>query len=696
MKSVAAPWLILMSFLWAFAWPMCDVHADSPSAQPAIQPAQASLFDPARHMHVSEVKPGMTGYGLTVFKGTKIEKFNVEVVSVLKNFNPKYDVVLIRCKDAFLQHTGSIAGMSGSPIYLHDENGHDRMIGAFAYGWPLTKDPIAGVQPIEYMLALPSAPQNPDNTGRPPRPAQANAESQAGERGTWSLWDAGVLPMEWKENRHSWADLLQPPLKQNDLTGVPRLTPLATPLMISGLSPTAMSQLSPAFNAVGLVPLQAGVGGSGTIDGPAAPMEPGSVFAVPLLTGDVELTAIGTTTEVIGNRVWGFGHPFNNEGRVSLPMGSGQVNGIIPNIQTSFKLGSLTQMRGTLTTDASVGVSGHEGGLPPMVPIELTVSPADGSEPRVYHFQAAQHPRFTPLIAGAAFSGALVGSSELPQYNTVDYDLDLTFVNGKTVHLANRSANATAVDVFGDAIAVMSAASDNPFERVLLKNVSGWVKVSPRVEEAQILDVHLPKTRYRPGETIKAYVTYLPFRSTQQTMPVELDLPRDLGPGMYELVISDAQHYFMQEQQTEPFRLTAQNINDVFAVLNDVTKVRENALYLRLLRQPDGIAIGRTAMLRLPSSRRQILMGAGRSDTTLFVSSTVKTVPTEMVMNGSAEFAITIEAGAKVAVAGVVAPTVAPAVIPGKAEEQHRVETPIPKGPQTPAPKKPEPGGGEH
>src|SRR6185437_6835179 len=159
-------------------------------------------------------------------------------------------------------------------------------------------------------------------------------------------------------------------------------------------------------------------------------------------------------------------------------------------------------------------------------------------------------------------------------------------------------------------------------------------------------------------------------------------------------VISDAQHYFMQEQQTEPFRLTAQNINDVFAALNDVTKVRENALYLRLVRQPDGIAIGRTAMLRLPSSRRQILMGAGRSDTTLFVSSTVKSVPTEMVMNGSAEFAITIEAGAKVAVAGVVAPTVAPVVIPSKAEEPRRAETSLPKGPQSPAPKKPEPGGG--
>ena len=114
----------------------------------------SSLFDPARHMRVSEVKPGMTGYGLSVFKGTKIERFDVEVVSVLKNFNPKYDVVLIRCKGQNLEHTGAVAGMSGSPVFLKDEQGRERMVGAFAYGFPLAKDPVAGVQPIEYMLRL--------------------------------------------------------------------------------------------------------------------------------------------------------------------------------------------------------------------------------------------------------------------------------------------------------------------------------------------------------------------------------------------------------------------------------------------------------------------------------------------------------------------------------------------------------------
>ncbi len=128
---------------------------NTPTTAPAVQPGShqladaPSLFDPARHMRVSEVKPGMTGYGLSVFTGTKIERFEVEVISVLKNFNPKHDVILIRCRGANLEHTGPISGMSGSPIYLKDDAGNHRMVGAFAYGWPLSKDPIAGVQPIE-------------------------------------------------------------------------------------------------------------------------------------------------------------------------------------------------------------------------------------------------------------------------------------------------------------------------------------------------------------------------------------------------------------------------------------------------------------------------------------------------------------------------------------------------------------------
>jgi len=98
------------------------------SASAKADPA-GSLFDPARHMRVSEVRPGMKGYGLSVFLGTKIERFDVEVISVLKNFNPKTDVVLIKFGGDNLEHNLAIAGMSGSPIYLYDDTGKARMIG---------------------------------------------------------------------------------------------------------------------------------------------------------------------------------------------------------------------------------------------------------------------------------------------------------------------------------------------------------------------------------------------------------------------------------------------------------------------------------------------------------------------------------------------------------------------------------------
>src|SRR5262249_18363580 len=116
----------------------------------------------------------------------------------------------------------------------------------------------------------------------------------------------------------------------------------------------------------------------------------------------------------------------------------------------------------------------------------------------------------------------------------------------------------------------------------------------------------------------------------------------------YQLVISDAQRYFADEQQSKPFRFLAEDIDDVFDVLSDVAGIRENAVYLRLLRRQDGVAIGHTALQRLPSSPREILLASGPSNMTPFVSSTVKIIPTELVMAGSSEFTIEVQPQSKV------------------------------------------------
>src|SRR2546429_2080975 len=97
---------------------------------------------------ISEIRAGMKGYGLTVFQGTKPERFDIRVIGVLHNFLPKQDVILIQSDDPRLLHSGIVAGMSGSPIYIEG-----RLAGALAYGWHFAKDPIAGVTPIETMMA---------------------------------------------------------------------------------------------------------------------------------------------------------------------------------------------------------------------------------------------------------------------------------------------------------------------------------------------------------------------------------------------------------------------------------------------------------------------------------------------------------------------------------------------------------------
>src|SRR5688572_23457683 len=190
-------------------------------------------------MSVDEVRPGMRGYGLSVFKGTAIERFDVEVLSVLENFSPKDDVILVRCSGANLEHTGSIAGMSGSPVYLTDDQGRTRMAGAFAFGWPLMKDPVGGVQPIEYMLRL-----HADAGAAAPAATQAVDARATKLNGPlrWNVTDTIPLPGTKDAPRSypfaAWNSLIpNPRLGTDDDATTTRLRPLATPLMASGISP---------------------------------------------------------------------------------------------------------------------------------------------------------------------------------------------------------------------------------------------------------------------------------------------------------------------------------------------------------------------------------------------------------------------------------------------------------------------------
>src|SRR5436190_7006086 len=101
---------------------------------------------------LDQVKPGMVGVGRTVFEGTKIEDFKVEIIGVLENVAPKQSIILARLEGGPLEKTGVIAGMSGSPVFIDG-----KLVGAVAYGFPFSKETIGGITPIGEMIEAAAA-----------------------------------------------------------------------------------------------------------------------------------------------------------------------------------------------------------------------------------------------------------------------------------------------------------------------------------------------------------------------------------------------------------------------------------------------------------------------------------------------------------------------------------------------------------
>src|SRR6185437_9582019 len=100
---------------------------------------------------LDQIHAGMRGVAYTVFQGTTPESMEVEVLGVLRDVNgPKGDVILVRLHGAKVEYTGVVAGMSGSPVYIDG-----KLVGALAFRiGEFSKEPIAGVTPIQEMLEI--------------------------------------------------------------------------------------------------------------------------------------------------------------------------------------------------------------------------------------------------------------------------------------------------------------------------------------------------------------------------------------------------------------------------------------------------------------------------------------------------------------------------------------------------------------
>src|SRR6266568_3679247 len=123
---------------------------------PLVLTCVSALVGATAFFPLQDLKPGMQGVGKTVFSGDRIEDFQVEILGVLENIGPKQSLILARLSGGPLERTGVMQGMSGSPVYIDG-----KLVGAVAMAFPFSKEPIAGIRPIEDMVRVSSASSEP-------------------------------------------------------------------------------------------------------------------------------------------------------------------------------------------------------------------------------------------------------------------------------------------------------------------------------------------------------------------------------------------------------------------------------------------------------------------------------------------------------------------------------------------------------
>ncbi len=597
--------------------------------------AESFVAKSDKYLHQSKLRRGMTGYGLTVMAGTKIEKFDVTIVSVMRNWYPHQDVILCRLSGLGLEKTGIIAGMSGSPVYIKDPaDGKYKMIGALAYGWSFQNEPLCGVQPISQMLAIQDVPLPGDKPA-----AKADSASGTGDgRLNDDLAQAVLTP---KKIDFSTLDLPKRTIR-NTSGSNPQLVPLSTPIMAAGAGRQTIELAEKVFAGTGLVALRAGA--VGAVEAEAAEktkLAPGSSVSIPLITGDMDWTGVGTVTEVIGDRVLAFGHSMFAEGPVDIPMGTAYVHTVVSSAYASFKLGSTLKITGALTHDEYTGVSGQVGKKAEMIPVTVTCLWPTGEQK--FEYNILRHRFFAPFLAAEVVFQSVYANRDIPERHTIAYAVNIEYAKFGRYSASNFSSDNDVYDVLSDLTRPLAGMTRTPLgEPVFPKSIDVTVTIQPVQKTASVLSVKLDRNVYKPGQEVTGLVTLKPFRAEEVTKSVSLALPDDLPDGQYTLTVCDASDLTSIRQREMPHRFTPKNLEQLFAAIKNVVEPRTDKLYVHLPLPSGGLAVKKNELENLPASMAELLSRETALDSVPYSRSKIVSFQADCVITGStsAEFTV--------------------------------------------------------
>jgi hypothetical protein len=469
---------------------------------------------------LSQVQPGMKGVAYTIFAGDEIEKVDLVVLGVLHNaLGPKQDIILVQLLGEKAEHTGVVAGMSGSPVYFDG-----KLAGALSLKLgTFTKEAIGGVTPIENMLDVQNAPE----------PA-ANATPQSSAA---SIQPANI------ENTFSAARIPLPEnfARQTSAGAGQFLVPIETPLITTGLYPETVALFSKQLSAWGMSMMAGGTAAPSPED---AQLKPGDMVGVELIRGDLSISPGCTVTTVDHGKILACGHPIFSFGNVSMPLARAHVVTTLASAMNSTKIISTGGTIGTLTQDRVTAIGGRLGEGPPMIPVDVTL--VTGAEQKQFHFEVIESPQLTPLLVALAAYNGIIGNTAYGEGSTLQLDGEIAIKGHTTVTLKDLfppTDNPVPGGFFvaTDVQSTFAQIYSNPYEIPHITAIQLRVTALPERRAATIDDAWVEANEVRPGQTVNVKVQLRPYRGVAFVQEFPITIPVQAARGTLQLVVSDAE-----------------------------------------------------------------------------------------------------------------------------------------------------------
>ena len=435
----------------------------------------------------------------------------VEILGVLHGGRGiGHDMILAQLHGAKPEYTGVVAGMSGSPVYIGN-----KLLGSLSYRiGQFSKDPIAGITPIEQMLEVRDLPIAPAT-----RLAQSGNEAPAGETASHGSFNSSESTFQAME----------------------------TPLTMSGFEPDAVKLWQKQMAGTSLEMVSAGGGSSKTgteISASAlASVVPGSAVSAQLVRGDLEIAATCTVTYIDPKQLLACGHPILQSGPISLPMTTTEVVATLASPLNAFKIVNTGETIGAFTEDRDSAIRGVLGASARMIPVHIAIHGTQ--KERKLNIEVLDLPSLTGQAVMVSLYSSLLQTNQSTadtSYHvtgTIDMDgyqpspLDLWASGGEPLP----APMAAALQV-GDGFNKLYS---NATRQGTVRAINLDVEAIPRRIQIELQSARLISGNIvHAGDTLTVEATVHAWQQPARNIRIPVTLPSRLEAGTLRILVSDA------------------------------------------------------------------------------------------------------------------------------------------------------------